>query len=113
MMQRQQRLHEIVPNRIFWYWPIVLLRLFNDVRKVASTAIFHENVEYSSIAVYVAIVIAYNVLMVEVLEDITTDAWTFIKDFTSIARCTYTSATICFLSRSLMRSKLSSFRANI
>lgn len=72
-MQRQQRLHEVVPDRVFWYGPVVLLGLFYHCREVAASAVFHQNVEDSSFAIDVAVVVAYDVLVMQILENISMD----------------------------------------
>jgi hypothetical protein len=113
MVQRLENLEEIVPDGIFRYGAVLFRRLVDDGGKVATAAVFHENVESSSISIDVSVVVLYNVVMMKVLENVS-------------ARCrrqsvvklqelvkTHTSATICFLSRSLILSKLSSLRANI
>lgn len=71
VMECEESLHEVVPDSVFWYWTIVFLGLFDNCGEVTSTTVFHENVEYSCIAVYVTIVIAYDMFMVKVFEDIT------------------------------------------
>lgn len=84
--------------------------LLDNSGKVAASAVFHENIENSSFSVDVAVMIAYNVVVMEVFEYI--PAARVRK--TKLLKCsTNTSATICFLSLSVIRSKLSSFLANI
>jgi len=113
MVQRLENLEEIVPDGIFGYGTVLFRRLIDDGGKVATAAVFHEDIENSSISINVSVVVLYNVVMMKVLENVS-------------ARCrrqsvvklqelvkTHTSATICFLSRSLILSKLSSLRANI
>jgi hypothetical protein len=48
----------------------MLLRLLDDRRQVPSSTIFHNNVQHACVAVNVAVVILYYMLMVEVLQDI-------------------------------------------
>jgi hypothetical protein len=40
--------------------------MFDDVREVSATAVFHENVENTAIAVHITVVIAYDMLVSEV-----------------------------------------------
>ena len=51
----------------------MLLRLFYKRRQISPTAVFHENVEDASVAVNVTIVIANDMFMVQVLEDVSAD----------------------------------------
>jgi hypothetical protein len=44
--------------------------LFNDGGKVAPTTVFHKYIENSSVSIDVTIVIAYNVVMMEIFENI-------------------------------------------
>ena len=107
----KQKLHEIIPYRILWYWPPMSLRLFDDTREVAATAILHEDIQDTGLSVDVAVMISYNVVMVQVFEDVSGGPSERTGHEGNVH--THTSATICFRSRSDMRSKLSSFLANI
>lgn len=49
----------------------MFLCLFDDSRQVASAAVFHEDVEDAGFAVDVAVVVADDVFVVEVFEDVT------------------------------------------
>ena len=89
----------------------MFLCLFDDAGEVTTTTVLHEDVEDAGVSVYVSVVISYDVFVVQVFEDISTGEQ--MRKGSRISGQTYTSATICFLSRSLMRSKLSSFLANI
>ena len=70
VVEGKEDLHEIVPDGIFWNETIMSLSLLDDGGEVATTAEFHEDVEYASIAVYVSVMIAYDVFVMEVLEDV-------------------------------------------
>lgn len=50
----------------------MFLGLFDHHGKVAASTIFHQNVQNSGFAVNVTVVIAYNVLVVQVFKDVTT-----------------------------------------
>jgi hypothetical protein len=71
VVQRQQDLHEVVPDRIFGYRSVVFLGLFDCHRKVPASAVFHQNVENAGIAIDVAVVVAYNMFVMQVFEDVT------------------------------------------
>jgi len=43
-------------------------RLFDDSGKVATTTVFHENVENSSVSINITVVISYNVVVMKVLQ---------------------------------------------
>lgn len=73
VVQGEQNLHKIVPDGILGYWSSMLLRLFDKRRQISTAAVFHENIEDASVAVNVAIVIANDMFMVEVLEDVSAD----------------------------------------
>lgn len=49
--------------------------LFDDVRKVAATAVLHEYIENASIAVYEAVVVSHYVVVVQVFQDVTSHAF--------------------------------------
>lgn len=69
-MQSKKCLHEIVPYCVFGYWSVMSLCLFNDGGQVASAAIFHEDVENSSVSIYKSIMISYDVFVVEIFENV-------------------------------------------
>lgn len=85
--------------------------MFDDAGEVAAAAVLHDNVEDASISVDVSVVISYDVFVVQVFENIS-GGEEMRREIKEVVK-TYTSATICFLSRSLMRSKFISFLANI
>lgn len=68
MLEGQQYLHEIIPDSIFWNRPIVLCSLLDDRREVAASAVFHHDVEDSGIPIDVTVMVAYNVVVVEVFQ---------------------------------------------
>lgn len=49
----------------------MFLRLFNDGGEVAASTVFHENVEDAGFTVDVAVMVADDVFVVEVFEDVT------------------------------------------
>lgn len=71
IVEGKEDLHEVVPDGIFWNESIVPLRLLDHGGEVATAAKFHEDVENTRIAVNVSVMIAYNVLVMEVLQDVT------------------------------------------
>lgn len=71
VVQGEENLHEVVPDGIFRDWPVLALGLLDDGGEVATSAVLHEDVEDACVAVDVAVVIAYDVFMVEVLENVT------------------------------------------
>lgn len=113
VIQREQDLHEIAPDGVFRNRSSGALGLFDDGGEVAAAAVFHDDVEDAGIAVDVAVVIAYNVFVVEVFEDISGGVLADLETKRRVVKWnTNTSATICLRSLSDMRSKLSSFLAN-
>ena len=50
-----------MPDGVFGYGPVLFGCLIYDSGKVATTAVFHENVENSSVSIDVA---SYNVVMI-------------------------------------------------
>lgn len=70
MVECKQNLHEIVPDRVFGYWSVVLLSLLNDSREVSTSAVFHKNIENTGFAVNVTVMISYYVFVVQVFQDI-------------------------------------------
>ena len=70
VVESEENLHEIVPDRVFWDGTAVSLGLFDDAGEVAAAAVLHENVEDAGVAVDVAVVVAHDVVVVEVLQDV-------------------------------------------
>ena len=70
MAQRLENLEEIVPDRVFGYWPVLFHRLTDDGGKVATAAVFHENIEGSRIFIDVSVVVSYDMVVMKVLEDV-------------------------------------------
>ena len=70
MVEGKENLHKVVPDGVFWDGSILSLSLLDDGGEVATTAVLHEDVKDACVAVDVAVVIAYNVLVVEVLENV-------------------------------------------
>lgn len=70
MLEGQQDLHEVVPDRVLRYWAIVFEGLLDDIGEVATAAVFHEYIEYASIPVDITVVISYNVIVMEVFQDV-------------------------------------------
>jgi len=59
-----------MPDGVFGNWSVQLRSLFDDGGEVATAAVFHENVENSSVSINVSVVISYNVVVMKVLENI-------------------------------------------
>ena len=64
MVECKQNLHEVVPNGVLRYRPIIPLCLLDDTREVAATAVLHEDVQCPCVAVNVAVVVSDDVVMV-------------------------------------------------
>ena len=108
-----ENLEEIVPDGVFGYWLVLFHRLIDDGGKVATTEILHENIEGSRTFINVSVVVSYDVVMMKVLENVSARCCCqSVVKLQQLIR-THTSATISFLSRSVILSKLSSLRANI
>jgi hypothetical protein len=112
IVQRLENLEEIVPDGVFWYGPALFRRLIDDGGKVTSDAVCHENVEDSSVFIDVSVVFSYGVVMMKVLENVSARCCQSVVKLQELIK-THTSATIYFLSRLLILSKLSSLSANI
>jgi uncharacterized alkaline shock family protein YloU len=108
-----ENLEEIVPDGVFGYGSVLFRCLLDNGGEVATAAVFHKDIENSSVSVDVSVVVSYNVVVMKVFENVPARrcCQSLVKIQGSVR--THTSATICFLSRSLILSKLSSLRANI
>ncbi len=73
VVEGKEDLHEVIPHSVFGDKSVISLCLLDDGAEVTTSAIFHEDVENASISVNVSIVIAYNVFMVEVLENVSSE----------------------------------------
>ena len=136
VVEREEDLHEVRPDGVLGDGPAVALRLLDDGGEVAVAAVLHEDVHDAGVAVDEAVVVADDVLVVEVFEDVPVVCVRFASRLhgeeerregsVSVQRWkgvrgnghaegayTHTSETMSFLSRSDMRSNLSSFLANI
>ncbi len=63
-MQREQDLHEIMPDGFFWNEAVVFLRLLDDGGQVAAPTILHEDVELPCLAVNVAVIVSHDMVVV-------------------------------------------------
>ena len=81
MVQRLDNSEEIVPDGVFWHGPVLFGRLIDG--KVATTAVFHEHVEISSISIDVA---SYNMVTMVFLRVVTVSRW---QNYTSWSRRTF------------------------
>ena len=70
VVQREQKLHEVIPDSVFRDGPALTLCLLDDRGEVAATTVLHEDVHDACLAVDVTVMIAHNMFMVEVLEDV-------------------------------------------
>ena len=70
VVERKEDLHEIVPDGVFGNESVMPLGLFDDGGEVAASTEFHEDVQDACIAVNVSVMIAYNVFVMEVFEDV-------------------------------------------
>ena len=68
------KLHEVIPDSVFRDRSLVSLGLLDNAGEVAAAAVLHEDVEDASVAVYVAVMVAHDVLVVQVLEDVAVPA---------------------------------------
>ena len=59
-----------MPNRVLGNESVVFLCLLDDRGKVTTSTVFHEDVEDTGFSVNVSVVIAYNVFIFKVLEDV-------------------------------------------
>jgi len=72
MVQRLENSEEIVSDSVFGYGPVLFGCLIYDSGKVATAAVFHENVESSSVSIDVA---SYNVVMTVFLRIVAVSRW--------------------------------------
>ena len=63
-------MNEIAPYGVLGNRSAMPLCYLDDVGQVSATTVLHENVQDARIAVNVSVVIAYNVFVMEVLEDV-------------------------------------------
>lgn len=70
MLQSEKYLHKISPYCVFWDESALLGCLLNDAREVTAATVFHENIEDSSISIYIAVVIADDIFVVEIFENV-------------------------------------------
>jgi len=73
----KQDLHEVVPYDLLGYRFVQPLRLLDRTRKVPAPTILHQNVENTSIPVDVSVVISYNMLVLEILQNIANELWSW------------------------------------
>lgn len=112
VLQRKEDLHKVVPDSFLRYGSASPLRRLDDGRQVAATTELHENIQYTLVAVDMAVMVPYDVIMMQVFQNITVQVVRRARAQPQL-QATHTSATICLRSRSVMRSKLSSLRAKI
>ena len=74
VVECEENLHEIGPDGVCWDGAARALGLFDDGRKVAADAILHDDIENAGVTVDVAVVVADDVFVVEVFEDVPGDA---------------------------------------
>ena len=67
IMQRQQNLHKIMPDSLFRNEAVVFLRLLDHGGQVTASAVLHEYIQISCVAVNVAVTISHDVVVVQVL----------------------------------------------
>ena len=70
VMKSEQNLHEIIPDCVLGDWSIELDCLVYDGSKIATATVLHNDVQNASFAVDVTVVVAYDVIMMEVLENV-------------------------------------------
>ena len=75
VVEGKEDLHEVIPDGIFWNESIMSLGLLYDGGEVTATAKFHKDIENARIAVDVSVMIAYNVFVMEVFEDVAGERW--------------------------------------
>lgn len=70
VLQSMQDLEEVAPNGVFRDGAPAARRLLNHGGQIATATVFHEDVEDAGVPVYVAVVITYDMVMVEVFENV-------------------------------------------
>lgn len=66
----EEDLHEVVPDGVFWDCSVVSLGVLDDSAQVAAPTVLHKDVEDTGVAINMSIVVAHDVFMVKVLEDV-------------------------------------------
>ena len=69
MVEGKENLHKVVPDGVFRYGSVLALGLLDDGGEVATTAVFHEDVEDAGVAVDIAVVVSDDVLVVQIFQD--------------------------------------------
>ena len=67
IMQRQQNLHKVMPDSLFWNEAVVFLHLLDHGGQVTASAVLHEYIQIFCVTVNVAVTISHNVVVVQVL----------------------------------------------
>lgn len=92
------------------------LRHLDDVGQITPATVLHRDVQYPKLSVYMSVVIAHDVFMVQVFQDIAAESAQVSiskkRHGRKESKKTHTSDTICFRSLSVIRSKFNSLRAN-
>jgi len=67
-----ENLGEIVPDGVFGYGSVLFRCLLDDSGEVTTATVLHEDVENSSVSVDISVVVSYNVVVMKVLENVST-----------------------------------------
>ena len=70
VVECEEDLHEIGPDGVFWDGAARALGLFDDGGQVAAAAVLHDNIENAGVTVDVAVMVADDVFVMEVFEDV-------------------------------------------
>jgi uncharacterized alkaline shock family protein YloU len=70
VVQSLENLEKIMPDGVLGNGSVLFRRLFDNGREVAATTVFHEDVENASVPVDVCVVVSYNVVVMQVFEDV-------------------------------------------
>jgi hypothetical protein len=70
VLECEQNLHEEIPHRLLCNRPTSAARRLDDGRQVPAAAVFHNDIQDAGFAVDMSVDIAYNVVVIKILENI-------------------------------------------
>lgn len=70
VLKREEDLHEVVPDGLLRDRASGPLRRLNDRRQVTAATKLHEDIQDALVAVDMTVVVAYNVIVVQVFQDV-------------------------------------------
>ena len=65
---------------VLGYGLVLFRRLLDDGGEIATAAVLHEDVENASVSVKISVVVSYNVVMMKILENVSTRSLLLVGD---------------------------------